>query len=231
MNHRQFQTWLNSKGANLVVDGQFGPKSKAAMIEVFRNRAAPAVTQADITALAARLKCTPRQIAAVAQVEGGGSGWDNTGLLACLYERHYLWRRVKIAIPLLSNPTPGGYTIDADGDGINDSWQKLADATARFDIETALECASFGKFQIMGAHWKALGYASALDFVWQLSRSEADHYDAFGRYLEVNRLLPALRAINGDPENARPLARGYNGPGYESGGYHIKMASAWRGLS
>lgn len=231
MNTKQFQTWLNGKGAGLVVDGQFGRKSKAAMIQVFRNRSAPAVTAADITALAAHLKCTTRQIAAVAQVEGGGSGWDKAGLLACLYERHYLWRRVKIAIPLLSNPTPGGYTIDANGDGINDSWEKLADATARFGVNTALECASFGKFQIMGAHWKALGYSSPLEFVWQLSRSEADHYDAFGRYIEVNGLLPALRSINGDPANARRFAAGYNGTGYEKGGYHIKIAAAWRGLA
>ncbi|MFC4255374.1 DUF3380 domain-containing protein [Altererythrobacter xixiisoli] len=238
MNTKQSQTWLNARGAELVVDGQFGPKSKAAMIEAFRNRSAPAVTPADIAALAARLKCTTRQIGAVAQVEGGGSGWDRSGLLACLYERHYLWRRVKTWAlwsgarqAYLSNPTPGGYTTDVNDNGMNDSWEKLADATALFGVEAALECASFGKFQIMGAHWKALGYSSALDFVWQLSRNEAAHYDAFGRYLEVNRLLPALRAINGDPENARPLARGYNGTGYEKGGYHIKIAAAWRSLA
>ncbi len=231
MNAREFQTWLNARGAALVVDGKFGPKSKAAMIEVFRNRAAPAVNKADMVALASRLGCTTQQIAAVAQVEGGGSGWDKAGLLACLYERHYLWRRVKIAIPLLSDPVGGGYTTDANGNGINDSWEKLADATARFGVNIALECASFGKFQIMGAHWKALGYPSVLDFVWRLSRAEADHYDAFGRFIEANGLLPALRAINGNAANARAFAKGYNGANYAAGRYHEKIAAAWRALA
>src|SRR5690606_38594911 len=135
------------------------------------------------------------QIKAVAKVESAGGGWDNAGLLKCLWERHYLWRRVKVAVPLLSNPSPGGYTIDADRDGINDSWEKLADATLRFGAGPSFECASFGKFQIMGAHWKALGYPTVLDFVWALSRSEAAHYDAFARYIEVNGLAPALRRV------------------------------------
>lgn len=224
------QSWLNARGAHpkLIVDGLAGPATRNAIIETFRNREAMAVTEAHIEGLAQRLGATTRQVKAVAKVESAGGGWDNSGLLKCLWERHYMWRRVRFAMPGISDPKPGGYTIDANRDGINDSWEKLADAALRFPPLLAFESASFGKFQIMGAHWKSLGYRSSIDFVWRLSRSEVAHYEAFGRYIEVNGLLPALRRIDGDPENARALAKGYNGGGYAKGGYHEKIAEAWR---
>jgi hypothetical protein len=223
------QVWLNARAATpkLIVDGMPGLNTRTAIIETFRNRAAAAVTDIDLHKLSHRLGCSVRQIKAVAKVESAGGGWDNSGLLKCLWERHYMWRRVRFALPGISDPKAGGYTTDADRDGVNDSWEKLADACLKFPPLLAFECASFGKFQIMGAHWKALGYRSAIDFVWQLSRSEAAHFDAFGRYIEVNGLLPALRRIDGDPENARALAKGYNGSGYWRQGYHEKMAAAW----
>lgn len=228
MTAAEFQTWLNAKGAKLTVDGQFGPASRQAVFDVFRNKNASAVTNADLDLLAKRLNCTARQIKAVAKVESAGGGWDTSGLLKCLYERHYLWRRIKFAVPFLSNPKPGGYTIDADHDGINDSWEKVADAAGKYGANFAFECASWGKFQIMGAHWKALGYPSVLDFVYGMSRGEAAHYEAFCRYIEVNHLTGALRKVNGDPENSRQIAAGYNGSGYRKFSYHQKIAVAWK---
>lgn len=230
MNAKELQAWINARGGNLVVDGAFGPASRKGLIEAFRNLSAPPVAQSDIEALAQRLGCSGRQIKAVASVESGGSGWDNKGLLACLWERHYLFRRVRFAVPGISDPKPGGYTIDADGNGINDSWEKLALATSRFGDALAFECASFGKFQIMGAHWKALDYSSAVDFVWRLSRSEAAHYEAFARYIEANGLTGALRRVDGKPDSCRAIARGYNGNAYERYNYHGKIASAFRAL-
>lgn len=225
---RNLQRWINLHGGKIAVDGLWGPNTRAALIEVFRNTNAPAATNADMHRIAIMLGCTTRQLAAVAKVEGGGAGWDNAGRLKLLWERHYLWRRVQIAVPLLSNPSPGGYTIDADNDGVNDSWEKLADATGRFGFDTAAECASVGKFQIMGAHWKALGYASVADFYWQLSRAEVAHYDAFARFIRVNGLVNALRRIDGNPANCLAFARGYNGKGQN--GYDARIAAAWRAL-
>lgn len=225
------QIWLNIHGANLVVDGVPGPATRRAVIETFRNRAAPAATGEEKAAIAARLGVTPRQLETVARVESAGGGWDNAGLLKCLWEMHYLWRRVKVAIPLLSNPSPDpkAYTTDADGDGINDSWEKLADASMRFGFGIAAECASFGKFQVMGAHWKALGYPSVAEMIWGLSRSEAAHYELLARFIEVNGLLPAMRAIDGNPFNCLAFARGYNGKGQK--GYDVKLANEFRRLA
>lgn len=226
MTSKDLQHWMNGHGQNVTVDGKWGPQSRAALIDVFRNRNAPAATPAEIAMVAARLGCTPRQLRAVANVESAGGGWDEAGLLKLLWERHYLWRRIKLAVPFLSDPTPGGYTIDVDHDGICDSWEKLADATGRFGFNVAAECASYGAFQIMGANWKALGYGSVLDFVWQLSRTEFAHYDAFGRFIWANGLTQALRRVNGSPANCLDLARGYNGKAQK--GYHDRIAAAWR---
>ena len=227
MNLRDLQLWLNLKGAGLVVDGRPGPATRSAILNVFVNRDAPAVTPADINLIAARLGGTSRQVAAVAKVESAGGGWDDAGRLKCLYERHYFWRRIQVQIPFLSNPTPGGYTVDADRDGVNDSWEKVADAAMRSPT-AAFESASWGKFQIMGAHAKSLGYANTIEFVWALTRSEYAHYEALAKFIEVNGLTKAFRALSTDPETCRAFAKGYNGGGYAKGNYHGKLAAAMR---
>lgn len=233
MNLRDFQLWLNAHGASLVVDGRAGPATRAAILNTFINRNAPAATSADIAQVAARLGGSARQLAAVAKVESAGGGWDDAGRLKCLFERHYAWRRLRVVIPLLSNPTPGGYTIDADRDGINDSWEKVADLAMRSPI-AAFESASWGKFQIMGAHAsadpkrKALAVypGNAIEFVWWLARSERNHYEALALFIEVNGLTKAFRALSTDPSDCLAFARGYNGKGQK--GYDRKLAEAMK---
>jgi len=224
----ELQEWLNAHGASLVVDGQRGPATRSAIIETFRNTAAPAISFPQLKQFSERLNCSTRQLAAVAAVESNGGGWDAKGLLTALWERHYLWRRVKVAVPFLSDPKPGGYTVDADGDGINDSWEKLADAVMLYG-DIAFECASFGKFQVMGAHWKALGYSSVLDMVWKLSQSEYEHYELLARYIECNGLLKALQQIGSHPSLCLAFARGYNGKGQR--GYDKRIADAHRSMA
>jgi hypothetical protein len=223
MNLAQFQTWLNAHGASLVVDGKGGPSTRSAIIETFHNAAAPAATDAEKTSIARVLGGSLQQLRAVDTVESGGAGWDRSGLLKCLYERHYAWRRIKVLIPFLSNPTPGGYTTDADHDGICDSWEKVADMAMR-DPLVAFESASWGRFQIMGAHAKSLGYENAIEFVWALSRDEAAHYRALAAFIRINNLQPAFVALSTDWRACTPFARGYNGKRQQ--GYDKRLAAA-----
>jgi hypothetical protein len=231
MDMKGFQAWLNARGAALAVDGLAGPKTRQAILDVFRNPSATAATPGDVRMFAEGLGGKLEQMAAVAEVESRGSGWDSAGRLSCLYERHYLWKRVAIKVPLLSDPVPGGYTIDADHDGVNDSWEKVADAACKFGPDKAFECASWGKFQVMGAWWERLGYASALDFVWTLNQSQRAHYDAFARFIRANGLLMAFRRISGQAEDCRAFAKGYNGPAYAKHNYHARIAEAFRALA
>jgi len=157
-----------------------------------------------------RLGCSVAQLSAVAAVESGGGAFFTSGHPKILWERHYFFKRLQIRIPFISDPSPGGYTMVANRNGVNDSWEKLADAAMRAP-GWAFESCSWGKFQIMGAWWEKLGYPSAAEFAWSMRESEAGHYEAFVRYVETFGLVPAIRAVDGNPMNARPFAKGYNG--------------------
>jgi hypothetical protein len=227
----EFQQWLNAHGARnaagrlIGVDGLRGGETRAAILSTFANRRAAAVTGQDIARCAGRIGCTMKQVHAVATVESAGGGYQDDGLPKALYERHYFWKRIKINIPLLSDPTPGGYTTDADRDGINDNWEKIADAAMRNPIG-GFESASFGKFQIMGAWAVKMGYANAIEFVYALSRSEAAHYDALVRFIDMAGLAPAMRRLSTNPADCLAFARGYNGK--KQKGYDSRLAEAMR---
>jgi hypothetical protein len=223
------QTWINAKGhkPQLVVDGKPGPATRAAFLAIFANRGAPAVTDDEMAAYAARLGGSLKQMRAVAAVESGGAGFLVNGLPKILWERHHFWKRLQLNLPLISNPKPGGYTLDANGNGVNDSWEKLTEA-AMHAPAWAIESCSWGRFQVMGFWWKALGYPSAIDFAWSMRESEAGHFDALVRYIQHNKLAGAFRALSTDPETCRAFAKGYNGSGYRKFEYHIKLARAMR---
>jgi len=168
-----------------------------------------------------------KQVQAVAKVESNGGGWNAQGQPKALYERHYAWRRLRIKIPLLSDPSPGGYTLDADRDGLNDSWEKLADMAMRNPV-VAFESASFGKFQIMGAHWKSLNYAGPVEMAWALRDQEIAHYDMLSRFIVANHMLPDLRRLSTNPADCVGFARRYNGAAFAKNNYHHKLAAAMR---
>lgn len=227
MTRKSLQQFLNSKGASLVVDGAIGRKSKAAIMELFANRDAPAVTSGQITAIANELGCSAKQVRAFAKVESNGGGFLKTGHPKILWERHYFWRRIRITLPMISNPAPGGYTLDANRNGINDSWEKLLLGCERNPV-AAFESCSWGKFQIMGAHWKTLGYSSVFDFAWSMRQSELGHYKAFAAFIRVNGLAPLLKRVSTNPADNVPLVKRYNGPGYRKNNYHVKLAEAMK---
>jgi N-acetylmuramidase len=221
MNVSELQTWLNAHGASIVVDGQAGPATRAAIIAAFTNKEAPAVTAVDIEGFAAELGCSVKQINAVATVESAGGGFDKQGRPKILFERHKFWRATdgKFGHTIYSAPTAGGYGVD--------SWEKLTRAAGK-DPDAAFASASWGKFQVMGFHWRALGYASPLEMAYQMSRSEKDHYEALVGFIEANGLERAVRALSTNAADCVAFARGYNGSGYARNRYDQKLAAAMR---
>ena len=200
-------------------DGQWGPASRAALLQAFTNTQAPAVTAADIEAIAARLGCSVAQLRAVGAVESGGAAFDAQGRPKILFERHLFHRATggRFTPAPYSQPTFGGYDVS--------SWDKLTAAAGK-DVDAAFGSASWGKFQVLGRYWQALGYGSAFDLALSTVAGEAEHYEMLARFVSINNLKPALRAMTGDPETCRGFARGYNGPAYERNAYHIKLAAA-----
>lgn len=215
----ELQEWLNAHGAALIVDGQPGALTRAAILAVFKNACADAVTNDDIVTLAARLGCSTKQLRAVAKVESGGAGFDNSGRPKILFERHYFHRltKGKWSPATFSNRQGGGYS--------ESSWEKLTQAASR-DADAAFSSCSWGKFQVMGAHWMLLGYPSPIEMAYSTVTSEAAHYEMLARFIEKNGLKPKLQAISTDPEDCRAFAAAYNGSGYRKFAYHEKIAAA-----
>jgi len=219
MNIAEFQTWLKGHGQEIAVDGAAGPATRLAIVTAFQNKSAPAVTDDDVARFAAEIGCSVKQVRAVARVESGGAAFDTAGRPKILYERHYFHRLTqgKWSVSSFSNPSGGGYA--------EDSWDKLVAAACR-DPWAAFQSCSWGKFQVMGANWNALGYASPLDMAWSMRESEAGHYEALTRFVKVNGLADDMARLSTNPADNEGFAKGYNGPGFRDFDYHHKLAAA-----
>ena len=94
------------------------------------------------------------------------------------------------------------------------------------DRNAALMSASRGKFQIMGEHWKKLGYATLQEFINAMYSSEAGQLNAFVRYIKVFGLQKAIQN-----KDWKTFARLYNGANYAVNKYDVKMAIAYKKYS
>lgn len=227
MTPRELQQWLVEKGQPIAVDGVPGPKTRAAILAAFTNRCAPAVSDEDIAAVAQRLGCSARQVRAVAEVESGGRAFCADARPKMLFERHLFHRFTGGAhgITPFSNPRGGGYN--------EDSWDKLARA-ACLDPLAAFAAASWGRFQVLGAHagrpryarFLDLGFSSPLELAYSTVAGEAGHYELLARYIDKAGLRDAMRRLSTDPDDNRAFAKGYNGPAYRTFRYDEKLAAA-----
>ena len=181
----------------------------------------PILTIKDYQEAAKLLNCEVAAIRAVAEVESKGDGFLPDGRPTLLFERHVFHKKTggkySATYPDISNKTAGGY-----GKGGANQHIRLAKA-ANLNRDAALESASWGKFQIMGYHWKELGYKSLQSFINAMYESEAKHLEAFVRFIQVNGLADELRN-----KQWAKFARAYNGPNYEKNNYHTKMANAYK---
>jgi hypothetical protein len=208
-------------------DGQWGPATKSAFMAAMTNTNAPAITPADIEAAATKLGCSTAHIRMIRKVESGGKSYDDAGRPVILFEPHIFSKRTSgrydAAHPDISYPKWGAKPYPK---GFDARWDQMCGAVALAPVE-GLESASWGAFQIMGFHWHALGYDSALQFAFAMVASEGDHLDAVCRFIIANNLTAALRSCrSGNPDSCRGFARGYNGSGYEKNRYHVRMAEA-----
>ena len=168
-------------------------------------------------------------IKAVNEVESRGAGFFEPGKPAILFERHIMYRQLSaiesgevegqlassvahlVAVqPDIVNPRAGGYIGDMA------EYRRLARAKM-IHTEAAISSCSWGAFQIMGFHYAHLGYASEQAFADAMKVSEANHLDAFVRFIEAD---PALHKALKNRQWAK-FARIYNGPAYALSLIHI----------
>lgn len=193
--------------------------AQAALLAHFTNRDANAVASTDLDRFAQRLGCSAKQIVAVAMVESGGAGFDTAGRPKILFERHLFHRLTQ------GRWSPASFSQAQGGGYKESSWEKLG-AACGHDPDAAFSSASWGKFQVLGMHWAKLGYPSPYALAWTTAQSEGDHYELLIRYIETFGLKPAIRQLSANPETCRDFAKLYNGPGYRTFQYHIKLARA-----
>jgi hypothetical protein len=104
------------------------------------------------------------------------------------------------------------------------AWQQF-DEAASLDESAAIQSTSWGAFQLMGFHYKNLGYASP-----QAMRADMDteqgQLNAFVRFIKADPVLVnALRTLDWDAFAGR-----YNGPG-QVPVYAAKMRDAYERFS
>lgn len=187
------------------------------------------LTLADFQRAASKLGVDVASVRAITEVESRGSGFLRDGTRpVILFERH-VFRKQLIAAgyqhvdavaqqyPGICNAKTGGYL------GGEKEWNRFALASS-IRRSSAIESCSWGMFQLMGYHWRLLGYASAQDFLDAMYRGEADHLDAFVRFvLSQPGMLKALRA-----RDWPSFAKLYNGPAYKTNNYDTKLAAAYK---
>lgn len=192
------------------------------------------LTDHDFSVAATRLRVDVAAIRAVTEVESLGGGFWPSGQIKILYERHVMYRQLAMVIspeqlhqhqnasPNLVNPMAGGYATGAHAAERGQA-EHLRLKSARLIHKTlSLEACSWGMFQIMGFHWRNLGYESAVDFVLTLSKSEANQLEAFCRFVESNtQLINALRT-----HDWVQFARLYNGKNFAKNKYDTRLRDA-----
>ena len=239
MNVKELQLWINGKIKSeglaitpLVADGIPGPLTRSTFILLFVNKNARAIDETERLLIAKSLgDVNTKRIRAVAQVESAGSGWFDSGLPKILYERHYFYKFVKKTIAwvtgFISNPSSGGYTVDADKNGINDNWDKLAAAVC-VDPYGALQSVSIGSFQVMGRWYKDCGYKHPIDMLWAARNSEYEHWKMLAGFIKANNLTKAFLAISTNANDNVRFVEAYNGPAWRKNDYANKLAKAMR---
>ncbi|WP_347555292.1 N-acetylmuramidase domain-containing protein [Robbsia sp. KACC 23696] len=105
------------------------------------------------------------------------------------------------------------------------SYKRLKKAY-KLDASAALKSCSWGAFQIMGANFAAVGYASVEAMVRELSKSERPHLKAFIAFIKSNKkLMDAVRN-----KDFTEFALNYNGPGYKQNDYDGTMKKHYDAL-
>lgn len=199
---------------------------RAAFLDRFVNKAAAKICNTDIEFAARSIGVPDRNLRAVIAVESGGRSFGPEGRPIILFEPHVFHRRTEGRW----SPTSFSYARWRDLPYPASQlarWEQMADAAARNEV-AALESASWGLFQIMGFHWKALGYASAESFALAMVKGEAAQLGALVTFIKVNGLADELAAGSTNADSWRAFARGYNGAGYAQNAYHEKLARAMR---
>lgn len=160
-------------------------------------------------------------VEAVAEVESAGDGFLKNGKAKILFEAHVFSRLTghkydktnpKISSPVMNRKLYLGGEKEYD---------RLAEAV-KLNESAALQSCSYGAFQIMGFHFKLLGYKTVKAMV-EDAETDSGQLRMFVKFCKANPGI--LRA--GQRLDFRTVAAGYNGPRFEEFQYDKKIEKAY----
>ena len=220
----------------LVVDGIVGPKTWSVIFEKEREFLQfndKFLGEEDLQDFATRYDVELAAVKAVNEVESNGKGFLIDGRPKILFEGHVFWRELKNR-----NLRPQDFVNSKLNNVLYQNWTKshyqggekeyyrLEKAAGMSDLpevhDAAFASASWGCFQIMGFHWKSLGYSSVDNFAARMYEHEREHLYAFGKFLEVNNLIRHIKS-----KNWVKFAEGYNGKNQAANKYDQKLKAAY----
>lgn len=196
-------------------------------------KASKALTEEAIREAANNLGVDVACVKAVAEVESLGNGFNSTGMVKILFERHKFYKfiaqkygatkanQLAAMHPDICSPKAGGYTSSTATE------HKRLDKAIAIDRECAMKSASWGRFQVMGFNYAAAGFANVEDFCVAMWKSEDEHLRAFVNFIKADANMH--RHLKN--RNWAAFANAYNGPAYAQNKYDTKLAAAYRKYS
>lgn len=173
----------------------------------------------------------PNALLAVAQVESRGRVFaqvDGRNEPLIRFEGHYFYRllgtakRNRAVVAGLAHPRAGKVRNPITQAG---RWAMLHRAEA-IDRNAALASVSWGCGQVMGDHWRWLGYASIGALVTDARSGAEGQVRLMARFIVKAGLADRLA-----DRDWAGFARAYNGPGYRANRYDTKMAEAFEAIT
>jgi len=217
---------------DLVVDGIVGVKTWSKLLSIERelfNNTDKLLSEKDLINFAQKFEIELATVKAINEIESNGKGFLLSGKAKILFEGHVFWREL-----VKRNIDPAPYVNENTKHVLYKKWTKkyyvggegeynrlriaaTLEANAAF-YESAHAATSWGTFQIMGYHYKSLGYPSITAFVEAMQTHEREHLKAFGKFLEVNNLIGYLKNHQWEA-----FSRAYNGPSFKRNQYDKQL--------
>lgn len=171
------------------------------------------ITENQYNHLALEFKISKSKVKAIDFVESNGEGFDpKTGKIKIQFEPHYFKR--------ISRLVSGLWSLNKV-DFQSKEWEAFNDAFSK-NKNAAMESTSIGRMQVMGEHWKRLGFKNVGD-MWDFAKDS-----------EMNQLWLGLKFIETDKRlfqavqkwDTKLVAFYYNGKNYWIKGYDKKLTNA-----
>ena len=220
------------KDYGLTPDGIFGYNSWKQILIAERYSKTPLgdIQKSDYSIFGWLLGCEPEMIQAFVQVESNGSGFlSGSGRPRILFESYQFWKYLK-----KEGKDPNKY-LPENSDIITSKWVKnykggekewdRLERARKISEDAANMSTSWGLLQIMGFNYSLCGMNSVSSFVSGMAKDEFTQLVLGIEFMKSTGITKYFVS-----RDFKGMAKAYNGPGYASNKYDIKLKNAYYSL-